>query len=285
MTMIIRSGVLATAAVACVQGASAVELWRQSPKDGCGFASSQDARNPGGLGWFSEVADNFAGGSSWSVNHVEFWGGYCTLVPGNTHGFTVRFYTDSGGTVGSLLFEQDVFTFSETQYTTFVGFPGYGYEVDLAPAFAVPSNADFWVSIVGILDRGGTSVEPQWFIMDSVDPNQVIAPNAMQWFFSPGNFEPLGEGMGFVLNGSIGTTCVPDLTATAIPGTPGYGVPNGVLNNDDFFYYLSQFASGNLAVADLTTTAIPGTPGYGVPNGIINNDDFFYYLSVFAAGC
>jgi len=62
-------------------------------------------------------------------------------------------------------------------------------------------------------------------------------------------------------------------------------VPNGVLNNDDFFYYLSQFASGNLAVADLTTTAIPGTPGYGVPNGIINNDDFFYYLSVFAAGC
>ncbi len=37
--------------------------------------------------------------------------------------------------------------------------------------------------------------------------------------------------------------------------------------------------------ADLTTTAIPGTPGYGVPNGIVNNDDFFYYLTIFAAGC
>lgn len=36
---------------------------------------------------------------------------------------------------------------------------------------------------------------------------------------------------------------------------------------------------------DLTTTAIPGSPGYGSPNGILNNDDFFYYLSLFAAGC
>ncbi|MEZ6232962.1 MAG: GC-type dockerin domain-anchored protein [Phycisphaerales bacterium] len=31
--------------------------------------------------------------------------------------------------------------------------------------------------------------------------------------------------------------------------------------------------------------AIAGQPGYGVPNGIINNDDFFYYLALFAAGC
>ncbi len=78
---------------------------------------------------------------------------------------------------------------------------------------------------------------------------------------------------------------VADLTSGAVPGVPGYGQPNGVLNNDDFFYYLSQFAAGNLAVADLTTGAVPGQPGYGVPNGIINNDDFFFYLSIFAQGC
>jgi len=83
----------------------------------------------------------------------------------------------------------------------------------------------------------------------------------------------------------VGAACEPDLTTGAIPGSAGYGVPNGVLNNDDFFYYLSQFAAGHLAVADLTTGAIPGSAGYGVPNGIINNDDFFYYLSIFAAGC
>jgi hypothetical protein len=93
---------------------------------------------------------------------------------------------------------------------------------------------------------------------------------------------PIGAGLG--LDESCGG-CRPDLTTGAVPGQPGYGVPNGALNNDDFFYYLAQFASGNLAVADLTTGAVPGQPGYGVPNGVINNDDFFYYLSIFAAGC
>ncbi|MEZ6233837.1 MAG: GC-type dockerin domain-anchored protein [Phycisphaerales bacterium] len=90
----------------------------------------------------------------------------------------------------------------------------------------------------------------------------------------------------FIIDGTIsGGGCEPDLTTGAIAGQPGYGVPNGILNNDDFFYYLAQFAAGNLAVADLTTGAIAGQPGYGVPNGVINNDDFFYYLAIFAAGC
>ena len=93
----------------------------------------------------------------------------------------------------------------------------------------------------------------------------------------------VGGTSGVLLYGA--TACQPDLTTAAVPGQPGYGVPNGVLNNDDFFYYLAQFASGNLAVTDLTTTAVPGSPGYGVPNGVLNNDDFFYYLSLFAAGC
>ncbi|MEZ6232632.1 MAG: GC-type dockerin domain-anchored protein [Phycisphaerales bacterium] len=82
-----------------------------------------------------------------------------------------------------------------------------------------------------------------------------------------------------------GPTCPPDLTTTAQSTQPGYGEPNGVLNHDDFFYFLLEFGAGNLAVADLTTTAVPGAPGYGTPNGILNNDDFFYYLTLFAAGC
>ncbi|MCB9840434.1 MAG: hypothetical protein H6809_02135 [Phycisphaeraceae bacterium] len=83
----------------------------------------------------------------------------------------------------------------------------------------------------------------------------------------------------------LAPACRPDLTTTAIPGSPGYGTPNGTLNNDDFFYYLAEFAAGNLAVCDLTSTAVAGAPGYGVPNGVLNNDDFFYYLTLFAAGC
>jgi hypothetical protein len=102
-----------------------------------------------------------------------------------------------------------------------------------------------------------------------------------------------GGYQGGSWGGTVGDTwttecvasCGPDLTTGAIIGQPGYGVPNGVLNNDDFFYYLAQFAAGNVAVTDLTTGAIVGQPGYGVPNGVINNDDFFYYLTIFAAGC
>jgi hypothetical protein len=79
--------------------------------------------------------------------------------------------------------------------------------------------------------------------------------------------------------------CVPDVTAGAVAGGEGYGQANGIVNNDDFFYFLAQFAAGNLAVCDLTAGAVPGQPGYGVPNGVLNNDDFFYFLAKFAAGC
>ncbi|MCB9840430.1 MAG: hypothetical protein H6809_02115 [Phycisphaeraceae bacterium] len=93
------------------------------------------------------------------------------------------------------------------------------------------------------------------------------------------------HGRGIYLGHMPAFVCVPDLTTGAVPGTPGYGVPNCVLNNEDFFYYLAQFAAGNVAVCDLTTGAVPGQPGFGVPNGVLSNDDFFYYLTIFAAGC
>ncbi|MCB9840372.1 MAG: hypothetical protein H6809_01805 [Phycisphaeraceae bacterium] len=79
--------------------------------------------------------------------------------------------------------------------------------------------------------------------------------------------------------------CPADLTTGAIPGLFGYGVPNGLLTSDDFFYFLAQYAAGNLAVCDLTTGAVPGAPGYGQPNGVLSSDDFFFYLTLYAAGC
>lgn len=96
----------------------------------------------------------------------------------------------------------------------------------------------------------------------------------------------VGQSIPFELLGSsVSVGCVPDLTTTAVPGSPGYGAPNGAVNNDDFFYYLQQFVAGNFAVVDLTTTAVVGSAGFGVPNGSITNDDFFYYLMQFVAGC
>ena len=99
-----------------------------------------------------------------------------------------------------------------------------------------------------------------------------------------------GGGQGAVMAHTVtgvpvAGSCSADLTTSALPGTPGYGIPDGVLNNDDFFFFLARFAAGDAAVADVTTTAIPGSPGHGIPNGVINNDDFFYYLALCAAGC
>lgn len=83
---------------------------------------------------------------------------------------------------------------------------------------------------------------------------------------------------------ALDTFCPADFTDTAIPGTPGYGIPNNIVNNDDFFVYLTLFSQGSWR-ADLTTTAIPGTPGFGDPDGMVTNDDFFYYLQEFINGC
>ncbi|MCB9840403.1 MAG: hypothetical protein H6809_01965 [Phycisphaeraceae bacterium] len=131
---------------------------------------------------------------------------------------------------------------------------------------------------------------------------EIVQPSETATALHVSRAAPSGEstrsytGMRFSANANINATrfdfdlqpvgggCDPDLTTGAIPGQPGFGVPNGVLNNDDFFYYLFIF-SNNDPAADLTTGAIAGQPGYGVPNGIINNDDFFYYLAIFAAGC
>jgi hypothetical protein len=79
--------------------------------------------------------------------------------------------------------------------------------------------------------------------------------------------------------------CPADLSTGATAGQPGYGSPNGVINSDDFFYFLAQYAAGNLVVADLTATAVAGSPGYGVPNGSLNSEDFFYYLTLYSQGC
>jgi len=62
-----------------------------------------------------------------------------------------------------------------------------------------------------------------------------------------------------------------------LAGAPGGG-PDGVLDANDFFFYLDLFSQGDLD-ADLA-----GDPDGG-PDGIIDANDFFEYLSRFADGC
>lgn len=79
--------------------------------------------------------------------------------------------------------------------------------------------------------------------------------------------------------------CPADLTTSSDPMDPDYGVPDGMLDAADFFYYLDAFVAGDLGVADLTTSSDPTDPTYGTPDGSLDGSDFFYYLDIFVAGC
>lgn len=126
-----------------------------------------------------------------------------------------------------------------------------------------------------------------WWHLDDSDP--AFNPNQESWaasFYLRDISGVHGDSDVYTFNVYPNEGyCPADLTLTAIPGTPGYGVPDGMLTTDDFFYYLQQYAASNWLVADLTSTAVPGAPGYGIPDGIINSDDFFYYLALYDLGC
>lgn len=129
-----------------------------------------------------------------------------------------------------------------------------------------------------------------WFDVPVTDVVQSVVASGYDWIgfrarcTTTNNHAYFDWVVNFNLN-YLPDPCQGDLTATAVAGQAGYGVPNGVVNNDDFFYFLSQFAAGNKQVCDLTYGATPGQFGYAIPNGQLTNDDFFYYLVLFARGC
>ncbi|MEZ6234771.1 MAG: GC-type dockerin domain-anchored protein [Phycisphaerales bacterium] len=172
--------------------------------------------------------------------------------------------------------------------------PGAGNQVT-DPLLADPENGDFTLKrgSPGV-DAGNNSLVPGAAATDLLgnprfadDPIMPDTGAGSTPIVDIGAYEFQPPGPGF---------CQADLTTNAIPGLPGYGVPNGIANNDDFFYFLTLFTTKlGCGVGpgftrcpsppDLTTNAIPGTPGYGILDGFISNDDFFYYLTLFATGC
>jgi hypothetical protein len=213
---------------ACCGTAPADELYRQNPFPTIGGLSSQDARNPGGLGWFSEVIDNFPVTRSVTISNVEFWGGYGPTAPGTFHGCTIRFYADNNGAPGPRIFQQDVpGTCGETPDFTSGGGSRYHYSATLSPAFSPPAAGRYWMSVVGIVDRGGSSTDPQWGWTPAASVNP---PPAVQFVF--GSQIPISDDVAFVLNGSV---CYPNCDFST-------GAPR--LNVLDFNCFLNSFTAG-----------------------------------------
>jgi hypothetical protein len=72
-----------------------------------------------------------------------------------------------------------------------------------------------------------------------------------------------------------------DLSASTDPADPSYGVPDGVVDATDFFFFLDQFQQSNFPICDIAGDSDPSSPCYGVPDGIIDISDFFAYLDRF----
>jgi hypothetical protein len=101
-----------------------------------------------------------------------------------------------------------------------------------------------------------------------------------KWMTGPGwtNYEP--ETID-----ETGETpdCPADLTGSTDPRNPMWGMPNGVVDGDDYTYFLMQHERGNLLVTDLTGSKDPrDLLLYGAPDGRLTADDVLYYHERYA---
>jgi hypothetical protein len=291
---------LATAAVAALAGAAAGGVTVD-------FES-------GTAGWSVNGNENInpAGGNPGAfLDHYQF-DTFGIQIRNDTNPDFIGDYTARGAVTMSLDVKVDIIAFFGTpvsrdliiEFVDYDNPPGNYPYVSVWTYVGVLDSTQPWTSYtIDIDDPGSATLPAGWGGTGDEDPvtfeprlppgrtfaSVMAGVDEVRWTtFVPGFFyggTEFGLGVDNISLEEQGGGCAPDLTTGAIAGQPGYGVPDGVLNNDDFFYYLAQFAAGNVAEADLTTGAISGQPGYGVPNGIINNEDFFYYLALFAAGC
>lgn len=79
--------------------------------------------------------------------------------------------------------------------------------------------------------------------------------------------------------------CRADLTGSSDANDPGFGVPDGVADGEDFFYYLDAFVAQQRGVCDLTGSSDPNAGDFDTPDGDCDADDFFRYLDLFTQGC
>jgi hypothetical protein len=101
-----------------------------------------------------------------------------------------------------------------------------------------------------------------------------------KWMTGPGwtNYEP--EAID-----ETGETpdCPADLTGSVDPHDPMWGMPDGMVDADDYTYFLQQYERGNLLVTDLTGSNDPkALLLYGAPDGRLTADDVLYYHERYA---
>eukprot|EP01026_Neomeris_dumetosa_P083764 TRINITY_DN975_c0_g1_i4.p1 TRINITY_DN975_c0_g1~~TRINITY_DN975_c0_g1_i4.p1 ORF type:complete len:313 (-),score=32.48 TRINITY_DN975_c0_g1_i4:233-1171(-) len=136
----------------------------------------------------------------------------------------------------------------------------------------------------------------EWFYQEIVITKEELDADGGPWPPPPIGVSILPIRFGPNTNDQSGTIfwddlrvvqlplCGADMTGTMDPGSPEYGVPDGNVDADDFFFYMDLFQSGD-PMADLTGSQNPMDELYGVCDGTIDANDFFFYLTLFDGGC
>ena len=142
-----RSKTLLLAALfALVLSASAfADTLYTQPYDGNGFLNASQ-NDVGGLGNFATTYDNWNinPGGGYTVDDVQFTGGYIQGSAGSITGWTVNVYFDSAGAPGAL---QHTFHVSGNGNETSLGGNIYSYDIG-GLGFGELSNIPYWLSVV-----------------------------------------------------------------------------------------------------------------------------------------
>jgi PEP-CTERM motif-containing protein len=167
--------------VAAPSWAAQVQVYSQAANY-LGLYASQNDTSSGGFGPFATAYDDFSLASSATLTQVTWTGGYFNpQSAGSITGWTVTFWSDSGGAPGSAL---AVFGIAGNAGETFlqndaIGDPVYGYSA--AVNWAATGGTPYWLSVVP--DVG---FPPQWGWTTSSQGNGI----SYQVFFGSGSTNP-----------------------------------------------------------------------------------------------
>lgn len=116
----------------------------------------------------------------------------------------------------------------------------------------------------------GGAIDPHWLV-DAIHPTPEGADFIQSLIWSAINTGPAHD------------ICPADWTGSSDPMDRFFGIPDGVVDVEDFGYFLNLFAAGDPR-ADLTDRPADPLSDRAVPR-VVDADDFFAYLDLFAQGC
>ncbi len=182
---------------------------QQFDQSGNAYASQDDTT--GGNGNYATMYDNFTLGSSAIIDTVSWVGEYFNPAsPSPISGWTVNFYSDSGGQPGALLSTTSFAgNGNELSQGSYAGYPTYSYSLS-SQFLSASAGTQYWLSVIP--DVG---FPPQWGWTTATGGDA----SSFQDFF--GSRSAIAADMAFTLSGGPAAVPEPSALLLAIMGLGG----------------------------------------------------------------